>query len=109
MARNVEQAKYFGQVIENEPAMELLAPISLDIVCFRFNPGGMDDTALNALNKEILIQLQECGIAAPSYTTLHGQYCLRIAIANHRSKKDDFDLLAREVVRLGRELVLQFH
>jgi len=85
--------------------MELLAPISLDIVCFRFNPGGMDDTALNALNKEILIRLQERGIAAPSYTTLHGQYCLRIAIANHRSRKDDFEILAREVVRLGRELV----
>jgi glutamate/tyrosine decarboxylase-like PLP-dependent enzyme len=65
----------------------------------------MDDTALNALNKEILIQLQESGIAAPSYTTLHGQYCLRIAIANHRSQKEDFELLAREVVRLGRELV----
>jgi glutamate/tyrosine decarboxylase-like PLP-dependent enzyme len=105
MARNVEQAKYFGQLIENEPAMELLAPISLDIVCFRFNPGGMDDTALNAMNKEILIQLQERGIAAPSYTTLRGQYCLRIAIANHRSQKEDFELLAREVVRLGRELV----
>jgi len=89
--------------------MELLAPISLDIVCFRFNPGGLDDKTLNALNKEILMQLQERGIAAPSYTTLKGQYCLRIAIANHRSKQDDFDALANEVVRLGRELIAQFH
>jgi len=109
IARNVEQAQYFGLLIENEPEMELLAPISLDIVCFRYNPGGLDDKTLNALNKEILIQLQERAIAAPSYTTLHGQYCLRIAIANHRSKKDDFDTLAREVVRLGRELIVQFH
>jgi glutamate/tyrosine decarboxylase-like PLP-dependent enzyme len=105
MARNVEQAQYFGRLVQNEPAMELLAPIRLDIVCFRFNPGGMDDAALNALNKEILIQLQERGIAAPSYTTLHGRYCLRIAIANHRSRNDDFEMLARDVVRLGRELV----
>jgi glutamate/tyrosine decarboxylase-like PLP-dependent enzyme len=109
IARNVEQAQYFGQLVENEPDMELLAPISLDIVCFRFNPGGLDDKTLNALNKEILMQLQERGIAAPSYTTLHGQYCLRIAIANHRSKQDDFDALAKEVVRLGRELIAQFH
>jgi aromatic-L-amino-acid decarboxylase len=69
----------------------------------------MDDKTLNVLNKEILMQLQERGIAAPSYTTLHGRYCLRIAIANHRSKKDDFDTLAREVVRLGRELIVQIH
>jgi glutamate/tyrosine decarboxylase-like PLP-dependent enzyme len=108
IARNVEQAHYFGHLVENEPSMELLAPIGLDIVCFRFNPGELDDEKLNALNKEILMQLHEQGIAAPSYTTLQGRYCLRIAIANHRSKQDDFDVLAREVVRIGRELVAQY-
>ncbi len=105
IARNVEQAHYFGQLVEQDPTLELLAPIGMDIVCFRFNPGNLDDQALNALNKEILMQLQEQGIAAPSYTTLNGRYCLRIAIANHRSRQEDFDLLAREVVRIGRELV----
>ena len=108
IARNVEQAHYFGRLVESEPSMELLAPIGLDIVCFRFNPGGLDDEQLNALNKEILMQLHEQGIAAPSYTTLQGRYCLRIAIANHRSTQEDFDLLAREVVRIGRELVAQY-
>jgi aromatic-L-amino-acid/L-tryptophan decarboxylase len=108
IARNVEQAHYFGQLVENDPALELMAPIGMDIVCFRFNPGGLDDEKLNALNKEILMQLHEQGIAAPSYTTLNGRYCLRIAIANHRSKQEDFDLLANEVVRLGREVVAQF-
>jgi len=108
IARNVEQAHYFGKLVEKEPNMELMAPIGLDIVCFRFNPGGLDDEKLNALNKEILMQLHEQGIAAPSYTTLQGQYCLRIAIANHRSKQEDFDLLAKEVVRIGLELVAQY-
>jgi glutamate/tyrosine decarboxylase-like PLP-dependent enzyme len=69
----------------------------------------MDDKTLNVLNKEILMQLQERGIAAPSYTTLRGRYCLRIAIANHRSKQDDFDALAKVVARLGRELIALFH
>jgi aromatic-L-amino-acid decarboxylase len=104
MARNVEQAHYLGQLIEKEQNMELLAPIGLDIVCFCFNPGGLDDETLNALNKKILIQLQEQGICAPSYTTLHGRYCIRVAIANHRSVQDDFDLLVKEVVRIGQKL-----
>jgi glutamate/tyrosine decarboxylase-like PLP-dependent enzyme len=108
IARNVEQAHYFGRLVENEPSLELLAPIGLDIVCFRFNPGGLDDEQLNALNKEILMQLHEQGIAAPSYTTLEGRYCLRIAIANHRSIQEDFDVLARETVRIGREVVGQY-
>ena len=54
------------------------------------------------------MQLHEQGIAAPSYTTLQGRYCLRIAIANHRSRQEDFDLLAQEVLRIGHELVIQF-
>jgi glutamate/tyrosine decarboxylase-like PLP-dependent enzyme len=109
IARNVEQAHYFGQLVDNDPTLELMAPIGMDIVCFRFNPGGMDEASLNALNKEILMQLHEQGIAVPSYTTLNGRYCLRIAIANHRSRQEDFDLLAREIVRLGKEIVSQFH
>ncbi len=105
--RNVEQAHYFGELVRLEPTLELVAPIGMDIVCFRFNPSEMNDDALNILNKEILMQLHEKGIAAPSYTTLDGKYCLRIAIANHRSTQDDFDLLAREVVRLGKELTVK--
>jgi aromatic-L-amino-acid/L-tryptophan decarboxylase len=101
IARNVEQAGYLGELIERAPKLELIAPIGLDIVCFRYNPGKMPDDALNALNKDILVELQEKGIAAPSYTTLAGRYCIRVAIANHRSVDEDFDLLVREVVRIG--------
>jgi glutamate/tyrosine decarboxylase-like PLP-dependent enzyme len=108
IARNVEQAHYFAGLVESDPTLELMAPVGMDIVCFRFNPGSLDTEQLNALNKEILMQLHEQGIAAPSYTTLEGRYCLRIAIANHRSRQEDFDLLAREVLRLGQELVAQF-
>jgi glutamate/tyrosine decarboxylase-like PLP-dependent enzyme len=107
IARNVEQAHYFGGLVESDPSLELLAPIGMDIVCFRFNPGGMDTNALNALNKEILMQLHEKGIAVPSYTTLGDTYCLRIAISNHRSTFEDFDLLAKEVVRLGKEITVK--
>ena len=105
IARNVDQAQYFADLVEHHAQLELMAPLGgLDIVCFRFNPGGLDDTALGIMNKEILMQLHEQGIAVPSYTTLHGRYCLRIAISNHRSTTEDFDLLADAVVRLGREV-----
>jgi glutamate/tyrosine decarboxylase-like PLP-dependent enzyme len=105
IARNVEQAHYLGGLIEAAPELELAAPIGLDIVCFRFNPGGMDQDALNALNRKLLVELQTGGIAAPSYTTLNGNYCLRAAISNHRSRQEDFDLMVEEITRLGREWV----
>lgn len=104
IARNVEQAHYLGQLVDAAPELEMSAPIGLDIVCFRFNPGGKDKHELNRLNQSILIRLQESGIAAPSYTTLNGVYCLRAAISNHRSRMDDFDLLVQEVIKIGKDL-----
>ncbi len=106
--RNVSQAHYTAELVRKSPELELMAPVGLDIVCFRFNPGDMTDEDLNTLNQELLAELQEQGIAAPSYTTLDGCYCLRVAIANHRSTQDDFDVLVRETVRLGHEIAARF-
>lgn len=105
MARNVEQAHYLAGLIGADPTLELVAPVGLDIVCYRFNPCGLDDTHLNELNQEILTRLQEQAIAAPSSTRLRGRFCIRVAIANYRSTLADFDLLARETVRIGREIL----
>jgi glutamate/tyrosine decarboxylase-like PLP-dependent enzyme len=105
IARNVEQAHYLGRLIQSHPDLELTAPIGLDIVCFRFNPGGLSAERLERLNRDLLAELQEQGIAAPSYTTLNGVYCLRVAIANHRSRNEDFELLVKETARIGRGLL----
>ena len=104
MTKNVEQARYLGARIDADSNLERVAPVGMDIVCFRYNPGGRTESELEALNREILLQLQEKGIAAPSDTRLHGRYCLRVAIANHRSVREDFDLLVEEVLRLGRAI-----
>jgi glutamate/tyrosine decarboxylase-like PLP-dependent enzyme len=103
--QNMDQAQYLAKLVDDHPELERLAPVQLNIVCFRFNPGGLDDEALNRLNQELLIRLHESGIAVPSYTTLRGRYCLRAAITNHRSRREDFDLLVQAVERLGRELI----
>ena len=106
IARNVDQAHYLAELIEADPALELVAPVGLDIVCYRFNPGGLNDAELNILNREILTRLQEQGIAAPSSTVLYERFCIRVAIANYRSTLADFDLLVRETVRIGQEIGL---
>ncbi len=102
--QNVDQARYLAGLVEAAPDLRLVAPVALNIVCFQFAVDGWDDATLNRLNQELLIRLHESGIAVPSYTTIGGRYALRVAITNHRSRRDDFDLLVREVVRLGKEL-----
>jgi glutamate/tyrosine decarboxylase-like PLP-dependent enzyme len=81
--------------------LELLAPVTINIVCFRYNPGTLDEEALNQLNQELLIRLHEGGLVAPSYTTLAGKYCLRAAITNHRTRRADLDILVEEVLTRG--------
>jgi len=56
--------------VEAEAQLELLAPVSPNIVCFRDNPSVLDDAALNLLNREVMVRLQEEGTAALSDTLL---------------------------------------
>lgn len=53
------------------------------------------------------MRLHEQGIAAPSFTLIDGKYVIRVAITNHRSRKEDFAVLVREIVRLGKELIIK--
>lgn len=126
--QNIDQARYLEGLVAAAPELEQALPAQLNIVCFRYvGPGrgeaagtapddaGGDDTgrdgpvlsdaALDQLNKEIELELQERGIAVPSVSTIGGRTYLHVAVANHRSRREDFDLLVRAVVRLGAELV----
>jgi len=79
-----------------------MAPVSLNIVCFRYAPRGVRDARADAVNEEILYGLQESGTAVPSSTLLRGRFALRVCICNHRTRREDLDLLVREVMERGR-------
>ena len=82
-----------------------MAPAPLNVVCFRYRPATeLADDALDALNEEILLQLQERGIAVPSGTRLGDRNAIRVANVNHRSRETDFEALVEGVVRVGRGL-----
>lgn len=102
--QNVEQARYLQRLVEASPGLELVADVPLNIVCFRYRGTSADPAEIDTLNKELLLRLHEGGVAAPSYTVIDGKYALRVCITNHRSRREDFDILVREVVRLGDEL-----
>ena len=102
--QNVRQAHYLAGLVTKHPRLELLAPAPLNVVCFRFVVPGADDAALNTMNKEILLRIQESGLAIPSQTMLNGKFAIRVAITNHRSRRDDFDQLVRAVVETGSAL-----
>ncbi|MDX5412180.1 MAG: hypothetical protein LPK02_03955 [Rhodobacterales bacterium] len=65
----------------------------------------MIETDLKSHDTEIMLRLQESGLAVISDTTLRGRHALRVAICNHRTRTEDLDLLLQEITRIGRALV----
>ena len=96
IARCCALAGYLERRIQAEPRLELLAPVNLNIVCFRYRA---DDA--NKVNGEIVVSLQESGIAAPSTTVLDDQLAIRVAIVNHRTDTCDIDMLIAAVLEFG--------
>ena len=102
--QNVAQAARLAELCEASPALELLAPAPLNVVCFRFAAPGLDGEALDALNLAVLKELHESGFAVPSSTRVDGRFALRVAITNHRTRTSDVEALAARVEEIGQRL-----
>jgi len=98
--RNIEQAQYLEQLVQADPKLEMLAPVPLNICCFRYRFASDCD----AKNEEIVVRLQENGIAVPSTTQLGGHLAIRVNLTNHRTRQSDLDMLVEAVVRIGNGL-----
>jgi glutamate/tyrosine decarboxylase-like PLP-dependent enzyme len=92
-----ELARYLEQRVAASAELELLAPVQLNIVCFRYRCPDADRA-----NARIVAELQESGVAAPSTTRINGQLAIRAAITNHRTSRQDVDALVDAVLALGR-------
>lgn len=99
ISRTCALARYLRDRIVDTPELELLAPVALNIVCFRYRHEDADN-----LNAQIVIDLQESGIAAPSSTFIGNRLAIRAAIVNHRTQPRDIDAFLATALQLGRRL-----
>lgn len=105
IAQNNRQAEYLSHLVLFSPQLELTAPVSMSITCFRMIAADFTEEQLRALNREILLRLQEEGIASPSSTILNGKFTLRVANVNQRTRFEDMEILVGEVLRIGNTLL----
>ena len=102
--QNISQINYLADLIKRHYELELVAPVCLNVACFRFVVPELSEEKLNRINERIVIELQERGIAVLTGTIIKGKYALRAANTNHRSQREDFKFLVDEIIRLGKEL-----
>ena len=93
-------------MIEQAEDLELLAPIDLSVVCFRYAPAALRDDpgGLDALNKAIMEEVQAGGEAFLTQTTLGGRFSLRACVVHYATTEADLRALLDAVLRAGARL-----
>jgi len=104
IARNCRQARLLEGLLRERAAIEVTAPVSLNIVCCRYLAPGLDAAALDDLNARIVVAIQESGVAVPSSCRIAGRLSIRICITNHRSNDSDFIVMADAIESTGTRL-----
>jgi glutamate/tyrosine decarboxylase-like PLP-dependent enzyme len=97
-------ARYLEERVNATPELELMAPVELNIVCFRYRTNSSEPAESNRINDEIVVRLQESGIVAPSTTRIAGRTAIRAAIVNHRTSRTEIDALLEATLTQGRAL-----
>ncbi|MGB8889992.1 MAG: pyridoxal-dependent decarboxylase [Candidatus Korobacteraceae bacterium] len=101
---DLQHAQLLSRLVDKEPELELLAPVKLSAVCFRFLPRRGTGVEADALNQKILQRVVQRGRVYLSNATIHGKFCLRACFVNHRTTPDDVAQIIAEVLAAGREL-----
>ena len=92
-------------MIATTPELQLLAPIELSAVCFRYvGNRDLSEAKLNRLNFDILRRIVARGRVYLSNATLRSQFCLRACIVNHRTTDADIDVIPTEVLAAAQGL-----
>jgi len=89
---HIALANDFAGWVKAQPDWAVMAPHPLAVVCFRHQPAGLDDAALDAHNLAIMESVNATGEVYLSHTKLYERVVLRLAIGNERTTSDDVAL-----------------
>lgn len=104
--KDLSQARRLGLLIANERELQLMAPVTLSAICFRYTGrGDLPESKLDSLNFEILQRVVARGNVYLSNATLQSKFCLRACITNHRTTDSDIDRVPEEVLAAAREVL----
>ena len=104
--KDLRHARRLGAAIAKTPELELMAPMELSAVCFRYVSDRISPNAdPNRANEVILRRINERGRVYLSNATLHSNFCLRACIVNHRTTDSDIDEVVPEVLAAAKEVL----
>jgi glutamate/tyrosine decarboxylase-like PLP-dependent enzyme len=105
--KNCEQATWLAGRIKDSESFHLAAPTSLNIVCFQAEVPAGARIDSDDLNRKIVMRMQERGIAVPSSAEIDGRLCIRVAITNHRTRREDLEIFLGAIEEIRLEIVAE--
>lgn len=104
IVNDLQNAQRLAEMIGREAEMEILAPVPLSAVCFRYVGSAGRLAHRDELNQKILQRVVRRGRVFLSNASIHGKFALRACFVNHRTTPEDVDEIVSEVLAVGREL-----
>ena len=75
---HIKLAAKLAELISYESDFEILAPLTINVVCFRFRPALLNDVEINKINEELNHRLNDTGKIYLTHTVINGIYALRM-------------------------------
>jgi len=102
---NLDDAQFLADKIRQQSELELLAPVELSAICFRWRDRDsvLSEKELNRRNQALLKRVIERGRVYISNASIRGKFALRACIVNHRTTKEDVEAVVHEVIEAVRE------
>jgi glutamate/tyrosine decarboxylase-like PLP-dependent enzyme len=99
--RNVAGARALGELLARSTIFKLLAPVTLNVVCFTLANAPTQDRI-----QAFLRQVAEDGVLFLTPTVLHGTWAIRAAFSNWRTTEDDVERIHHAIEAAYRDVSL---
>ncbi len=93
------------EMILQEKDFEILAPVVINVVCFRYAPAGNDEKQLNNLNEKLNHILNDSGKIYLSHTVVNGKYSLRMVTGQTNVTFDHVEKAWALILKTARNLI----
>jgi len=103
IGEDLRHAQHLAKLIAQRPELELLAPVQLSAVCFRYVADGAP-ADIDARNRTILQRIVRRGRVFLSNASIHGSFALRACFVNHRTTTADVAQIVDEVLATAAEI-----
>jgi len=99
-------AKDLFEEIQTEKSFEILAPLTANVICFRYRPDGInEEKLLNEINEKLLKKINETGKVYLSHTKLNSKFTIRIVIAQTNVTDEHTKKLWKLIKEISKTLI----